>query len=243
MLDTRPVLTARRAKTLVTAPSPKPTWICAAALAAAALIPYVPGAQAQVQNSGRTYPDPLQSPAARGDKIEFLHDVRGISLVDTSQLPPTQIEVEGPQILQTAAAFGQVSYEIVSSLQLQAGLRYTHDWNETPGSVHFAILGIPGLPALYEPIGGIETDSATTGKVALNWTVNQENFLYAFVAKGFKGGGFNPGSATTAQLNFAHRARWQAASITRRTWSTYPEIRIRIPRNGRSTQGCSTRSR
>jgi iron complex outermembrane recepter protein len=138
----------------------------------------------------------------------YLHDVRGIALDNTSQLPPTQIEVDGPQILQTAAAFGQVSYEIVPSLQLQAGLRYTHDWNETPGTVHFTLLGIPGLPALYVPIGGIETDSATTGKVALNWTVNRENFLYAFVAKGFKGGGFNPGSATTPQLNFAPEVVW-----------------------------------
>lgn len=44
--------------------------------------------------------------------------------------------------------------------------------------------------------------------MALNWTVNDSNFLYAFAAKGFKAGGFNAGSASFPQSNFAPETVW-----------------------------------
>ncbi len=139
----------------------------------------------------------------------YLHDIREVVLDDTSQSIPAQVIPYEEQVLQSAAAFGQVSYEIAPRLQLQAGLRYTHDWNEATDTSHVTIdLGIPGAPAEYVPLAGIETDSATTGKVAVNFTVDEQNFLYAFVAKGFKAGGFNAATATTAQANFAPEVVW-----------------------------------
>ena len=139
----------------------------------------------------------------------YLHDIREVVLTDTSQAVPAQVSPDLEQILQTAAAFGQVSYKIVPSLQLQVGLRYTHDWNEATRTSHVTInLGIPGVPPIYINQGGIETDSAITGKVALNWTVDPQNFLYAFVAKGFKAGGFNAATATARQTSFAPEVVW-----------------------------------
>ncbi len=138
----------------------------------------------------------------------YLHDIREVVLDDTSQSIPVAVEPYEEQILQSAAAFGQVSYQIVPRLQLQVGLRYTHDWNEATDTSHVTIDFVPGAPAEYVPLAGIETDSATTGKVALNFTLDEENFLYAFVAKGFKAGGFNAGSATTPQTNFAPEVVW-----------------------------------
>ncbi len=139
----------------------------------------------------------------------YLHDIREVVLDDTSQSIPAEVKPYEEQVLQSAAAFGQVSYEIIPRLQLQAGLRYTHDWNEATDTSHVTIdLGIPGVPAEYVPLAGIETDSATTGKVALNFTLDEENFLYAFVAKGFKAGGFNAATATTPQTNFAPEVVW-----------------------------------
>ncbi len=139
----------------------------------------------------------------------YLHDIREVVLDDTSQSIPAEVEPYEEQVLQSAAAFGQVSYEIVPRLQLQAGLRYTHDWNEATDTSHVTIdLGIPGAPTEYVPLAGIETDSATTGKVALNFTLDEENFLYAFVAKGFKAGGFNAATATTPQTDFAPEVVW-----------------------------------
>lgn len=139
----------------------------------------------------------------------YLHDIREVVLDDTSQSFPAEVEPYEEQILQSAAAFAQVSYQIVPRLQLQAGLRYTHDWNEATDTSHVTLdLGIPGEPPEYLSLAGIETDSATTGKVALNFTLDEENFLYAFVAKGFKAGGFNAATATSPQTNFAPEVVW-----------------------------------
>lgn len=135
----------------------------------------------------------------------YLHDGRELSINETSQSIPPLIEIAAEQVLQTAAAFGQVSYQIVPSVQLQVGLRYTHDWNEGTPTSHVTILGIPGIPEVYLSQAGIETDSATTGKVALNWTINGQNFLYGLVSKGFKGGGFNAGNPETT---FAPEVVW-----------------------------------
>jgi iron complex outermembrane recepter protein len=139
----------------------------------------------------------------------YLHDIREVVLNIQSQAIPNSVVPNFTQILESAAVFGQVSYEIVPRLQLQAGLRYTSDRNSVPsGQGVTIILGIPGVPPIFVNQSGKETDSATTGKVSLNWTLNDANFLYAFVAKGFKAGGFNAGSAAFPQSNFAPETVW-----------------------------------
>ena len=139
----------------------------------------------------------------------YLHDTREVVLNIQSQAIPNSVVPDFTQMLESAAAFGQVSYEIVPRLQLQAGLRYTYDRNSVPGGEGVTItLGIPGAPPIFVNESGKETDSATTGKVSLNWTLDDANFLYAFVAKGFKAGGFNAGSATFPQSNFAPEIVW-----------------------------------
>ncbi len=126
----------------------------------------------------------------------YMHDTREVAIDLQSQAVPTNIYPYLTQVIQNAASFGQLSYSITPALQLQVGLRYTHDWNEeTNGSGTVIDLGIPGTAPIFISGAGIETDSATTGKAALNWTLNDTNFLYAFAAKGFKAGGFNAGAA------------------------------------------------
>jgi iron complex outermembrane receptor protein len=139
----------------------------------------------------------------------YLHDIREVVLNIQSQAIPVSVMPNFMQILESAAVFGQVSYEIVPRLQLQVGLRYTYDKNSVPSGEGVTIdLGIPGAPPIFVNSAGQETDSATTGKVALNWTLNDSNFLYAFAAKGFKAGGFNAGSASFPQSNFAPETVW-----------------------------------
>jgi iron complex outermembrane receptor protein len=43
--------------------------------------------------------------------------------------------------------------------------------------------------------GGDENDGRVTGKVALNYTLDENNLLYAFIARGYKPGGFNSASS------------------------------------------------
>jgi iron complex outermembrane receptor protein len=94
----------------------------------------------------------------------------------------------------TEAAFGQVSYDITDALQIVAGARYTHsEFTLTDKTSVF--LTIPGL-FTFLPLGSesahrVQNDDAVTGKIDLNWKLDANNFLYAFVANGHKPGGIN----------------------------------------------------
>jgi iron complex outermembrane receptor protein len=84
-----------------------------------------------------------------------------------------------------AAAFGQVSFNLPKGFQIQAGVRYSY-WSTTNN----AVFDVPEF-GLYYPQNQTETGDNVTGKITLNWAVNDDNFLYAFVATGAKPGGLN----------------------------------------------------
>jgi iron complex outermembrane recepter protein len=91
--------------------------------------------------------------------------------------------------------FGQASYSITDALKFQVGARYS-ETSFTLNSLTQYSLGwviYPVLPYnLYQLVQGEqEKDSRLTGKINLEWAVDDENFLYAFVATGHKGGGIN----------------------------------------------------
>jgi iron complex outermembrane receptor protein len=104
--------------------------------------------------------------------------------------PPGVIDEQlyGTNPSTTEALFGQVSLDLPDGFQIQGGLRYT-DWKNTS---HITFL-VPELAAF----GFVFPQNATvkgqnlTGKLTLNWNVNDDNFLYAFVATGAKPGGQN----------------------------------------------------
>jgi iron complex outermembrane receptor protein len=89
----------------------------------------------------------------------------------------------------TAAAFGQVSYDLPAGFQLQVGARYSK-WSTT-NRVTFDVPQLAFLPGFSTFQNETETGYNVTGKVTLNWTINDRNFLYAFVASGAKPGGLN----------------------------------------------------
>src|SRR6185312_9506095 len=81
------------------------------------------------------------------------------------------------------AAFAQLSFQLSPSFQLQIGARYTN--SQTVNHVDVIQYGLPikdQQSAKYVN---------TSGKMSLNWTVNANNFLYAFVSTGFRPGGLN----------------------------------------------------
>jgi len=91
--------------------------------------------------------------------------------------------LSGTNPKETSAVFGQVSYDLTSSFELQLGARYS-DSNTTN---HISVNQY-GLPLTQNQRA---TYSNLSGKVALNWTIDPHNFLYAFVATGFRPGGLN----------------------------------------------------
>jgi iron complex outermembrane receptor protein len=101
---------------------------------------------------------------------------------------------------QSEAGFGQVTYDFTPEFQIQAGARFnnsTTDINDFQQTLLFRSIPIPGTtfacPSTIPPnnCSGHEEDSKLTGKVALNWTPDDDNFLYVFFATGHKNGGLN----------------------------------------------------
>ncbi|HEX4740595.1 MAG TPA: TonB-dependent receptor [Caulobacteraceae bacterium] len=98
----------------------------------------------------------------------------------------------------TAAAFGQVSLNLPAGFQLQAGVRYSA-WSTFNNATFY----VPEfLPFLFAHQIATETGDNTTGKITLNWNVDDHNFLYAFVASGAKPGGLNVAVYSAATFSF-----------------------------------------
>lgn len=97
--------------------------------------------------------------------------------------PATEYVLQGTNPVLSKAVFGQAGFKFTDNLKLEAGGRFTKSTTTNNGSVDQY-----GLPLTYQ-----QTASYTnfSGKVSLNWTLNDRNFLYAFVATGFRPGGLN----------------------------------------------------
>ena len=93
--------------------------------------------------------------------------------------------LEGRNPKTTAAGFGQISYDLTDALELQIGGRYTRSTVKNDARFAAPLLGL----ALTQ--NDKYDEDAVTGKVALNWTIDANNFAYAFVAQGHKAGGLN----------------------------------------------------
>jgi iron complex outermembrane receptor protein len=98
-------------------------------------------------------------------------------------------DLEGVNNTHSTSGFGQVSLNLPSGFQIQAGVRYT-GWYTANDPVRYYV---PSLVAYGYDFHQNEqyTGSNVTGKIALNWTLDSNNFLYAFIASGAKPGGLN----------------------------------------------------
>jgi len=89
--------------------------------------------------------------------------------------------------------FAQGSYSITDALKLQAGARYS-ETNFTSRSIAQVLFN--GFPLVTQKLDNAkQSDSRLTYKVDLDYTLNEHNFLYAFIATGHKGGGINANGA------------------------------------------------
>ncbi|HEY2358668.1 MAG TPA: TonB-dependent receptor, partial [Phenylobacterium sp.] len=94
-------------------------------------------------------------------------------------------DLNGVNPTYTAAVFGQGSWTWDNGLQLQVGARYSK-WSTT----NRAFFDVPEF-LLHFPQNQTETGNNITGKIALNWKIDANNFVYGFVASGAKPGGLN----------------------------------------------------
>jgi iron complex outermembrane receptor protein len=91
------------------------------------------------------------------------------------------------------AGFAHMGYDLTSSVAVEAGIRYSH--NATTQST-FWLLGFGTTPPFIALTPDSETqqnihESDIDGTVGINWTVNQDQFLYALISVGHTIGGVN----------------------------------------------------
>ncbi|WP_114227141.1 MULTISPECIES: TonB-dependent receptor [Sphingomonas] len=126
------------------------------------------------------------------NKYNFLPPYQFVS--DSSSAPgaASEYRLQGTNPNRSLAAFGQLGFAITPALKLELGGRYT-----TSRSVnHVQILQF-GAPIVAED----RTKSHNFSyKASLGWTADANNYLYGFVATGFKPGGLNVPVGLTGAL-------------------------------------------
>jgi len=106
--------------------------------------------------------------------------------------PPSRIQSDTITYKTATAGFGQLTLDMVAGLQLQVGARYTSSRAHETGAN--TLTGLAPVP-ISIPQYTWEDDTGSTGKVGLNWTLSNNEFAYAYAAKGYKAGGVNGGGA------------------------------------------------
>ena len=120
------------------------------------------------------------------------------------------VVVDEGTIKSTNALFGSVGYDLTRKVEVRVGLRETVNHAHGTGGVFL-------IPARYARLQGNavdESDDFLTGRLGVNWRATQDQFLYAFVAKGAKTGGVN----SQGTPNFAPEAVWDYEAGVKSTW-------------------------
>lgn len=114
--------------------------------------------------------------------------------------------------IETAAAFGQVGYAFGNGWKVTGGVRYLND--DKSGTKDVTCLADGGDGACVTPLRGPvgthwnvsygDTWDAVTGQGTVEYKFNDAALVYASVAQGFKGGGwdFIPPTPEAAQISF-----------------------------------------
>ena len=86
------------------------------------------------------------------------------------------------------AVFGQLSYQWNSKVSVVGGLRYTQDGKSMDATIQD---GLFVFPVTLAAVSLDEDFSSISPKLGVDVQVNDDTLAYAYVAHGFKGGGFN----------------------------------------------------
>jgi iron complex outermembrane receptor protein len=126
---------------------------------------------------------------------------------------PVPVNVEPRNEKTTTGIFVQTNYTLTQRLELQVGARYSHFKSSGIGGV-FIGRGVPGFPPnglQVADTNGEHADGRMSGKVDLNFKVDDNNLLYAFVARGSKPGGFNSSTSEFGPEGvWDYEAGWKA---------------------------------
>ncbi len=136
-----------------------------------------------------------------------------------------------------AAVFGQITWQMLDNLELVTGVRYNRDEAEAKNNPSYIYRPNPQnattaavLPAqtIASRNVGENSGTSTTGKLALNWKLSEDQILYGVVAKGYKAGNFNnqnplatsnPPEIFEPETVWSYEAGWKATMLDGRLHS------------------------
>ncbi len=165
-----------------------------------------------------TLPDPdfpFGAPGTGGlsganPNIDLTLDVFAAGDTDATLLPFIRYDASYTQDTTSTAIFGQFDYEITPQLKLTAGARYTEEEREleyvnlanADAAFNNFVTGIIGVPDFFRftsealaggPAYNIIEDDNVSGKVVLDYQVNDDLLVFVSANQGYKAGGFNAG--------------------------------------------------
>ncbi len=119
-------------------------------------------------------------------------------------LPGYNAATSGDVNTKTWSVYGDFTYEITDQWSVSVGGRYTSDkrtstvLRQTKLNGASAVFGGSGVAiATTSDFHGSETFTKFTPRVAIDWTPNDDQLLYASYSQGFKGGSFDPRGQTS----------------------------------------------
>ena len=100
-----------------------------------------------------------------------------------------------PYHLKSNAIFGELYWQANEKLKFTLGLRRTHDDKRL--DVYDTVLLAPGIGLKQSTTNPTEKSvfNELTGRFGFDYKLSDDNLLYAFYSKGYKGGGSNPPAA------------------------------------------------
>ena len=87
------------------------------------------------------------------------------------------------------AAYGQMNWDLTQDTMLTFGLRYTYDEKDASDNYFVQWVGDPDDPTVFREID--DDWNKVTWRLGVDHFFNDDHFLYAFAATGYRSGGFN----------------------------------------------------
>ncbi len=109
------------------------------------------------------------------------------------------------------ALFANGDFHLTSKWKITAGARITQDHAHTVGLSYGG--QDPGTPTPYNTSSGHYSGSNVTGKVSLDYQLNDDNLLYAFAARGANSGGTSNGVPFQPTTDWDYEAGWKSVLL------------------------------
>ncbi|MBZ9647576.1 TonB-dependent receptor plug domain-containing protein [Sphingobium sp. 3R8] len=144
----------------------------------------------------------------------YLRDKSKVPFIGQNYFANQLIVVDASRTKKEAkAVYGGIKYNISDALEIEGSARYTWSNVDNDSRNIISFFDLTTNDFLFSaPSSGSQSDKGLTWKIGVNYTADSRNFLYAFVAKGRKGGGVqSPVSNFAPESVMDYEAGWKGS--------------------------------